>query len=76
MIERLDAAGLVAAADDLAELLRDVTDGGSSVGFLAPLDPAAAKAWWLGLAPGVAAGEILLWMARAGDRVKSEAKRS
>ncbi|MFC5288153.1 hypothetical protein ACFPM7_13920 [Actinokineospora guangxiensis] len=60
MIAPMDPAGLVSAVEDLAELLRDATDGGSSVGFLAPLPPADAKAWWLALVPAVAAGEVRL----------------
>ncbi|GGS32178.1 MULTISPECIES: GNAT family N-acetyltransferase [Actinokineospora] len=69
MIERLDADGLTSAADDLAALLRDVTDTGSSVGFLAPLAEAEAKAWWLDLRPGVSDGSVLLWAARHEGRV-------
>lgn len=65
VVERLDDATLPAAADDLAELLRDVTDNGSSVGFLAPLDLAEAKAWWLALTPSLRSGAVLLWVARA-----------
>ena len=65
----MDPAGLVSAVEDLAELLRDATDGGSSVGFLAPLPPADAKAWWLALVPAVAAGQVRLWVARSAGRV-------
>ncbi|MFF9341272.1 MULTISPECIES: GNAT family N-acetyltransferase [unclassified Streptomyces] len=37
-------------ADGLAALLVDAVDDGASVGFLAPLDPAEAAAWWEGTA--------------------------
>lgn len=38
------------AADGLAALLVDAVDSGASVGFLAPLEPAAAATWWSGVA--------------------------
>ncbi|MGX7828592.1 GNAT family N-acetyltransferase [Actinokineospora sp. 24-640] len=69
MIERLGADGVAAAADELAALLCEVTDGGSSVGFLAPLAVAEARAWWADLAPGVASGDIALWVARVDGRL-------
>ncbi|MEV5972500.1 GNAT family N-acetyltransferase [Streptomyces sp. NPDC051921] len=34
------------AADGLAGLLVDAVDGGASIGYLAPLDPAEAADWW------------------------------
>ncbi|MET8505029.1 GNAT family N-acetyltransferase [Streptomyces sp. NPDC004787] len=34
------------AAGGLAALLVDAVDGGASIGFLAPLEPAEAAAWW------------------------------
>ncbi|MFI8826228.1 GNAT family N-acetyltransferase [Streptomyces sp. NPDC053431] len=34
------------AADGLADLLVDAVADGASIGFLAPLDPAEAAAWW------------------------------
>ncbi|MFD6076346.1 GNAT family N-acetyltransferase [Streptomyces hydrogenans] len=37
-------------ADGLAALLVDAVDGGASVGFLAPVEPAEAVAWWEGTA--------------------------
>ncbi|MGV9266059.1 GNAT family N-acetyltransferase [Kitasatospora sp. NPDC003701] len=64
-IERLTADGLPDAAEQLAGLLVDTVDAGASLGFLAPLDPADATAWWRALAPELAAGRLLLWTARA-----------
>nr|WP_206439782.1 GNAT family N-acetyltransferase [Streptomyces scabichelini] len=61
---RLSAASLLDCADGLADLLADVVDGGSSVGFLAPLDRAAAAAWWRALAPELDAGRRAMWIAR------------
>ncbi|MGW7082771.1 N-acetyltransferase family protein [Streptomyces sp. NPDC054871] len=66
---RLSTEQLIAAADDLAALLADVVDGGSSLGFLAPLDRAAAADWWRGLAPAVADGRLAVWAARDAEQV-------
>ncbi|MEE1928659.1 GNAT family N-acetyltransferase [Streptomyces sp. TRM 70351] len=68
-ITRIDAAELAVHADGLADLLAATVDGGASVGFLAPLDHAAARAWWTAQAPAVADGGTLLWLARSGPRV-------
>lgn len=38
------------APDGLGDLLVDAVAGGASIGFLAPLDPAEAAAWWSGAA--------------------------
>ncbi|MEU1420234.1 GNAT family N-acetyltransferase [Kitasatospora sp. NPDC005751] len=64
-IERLTADALLDSAEQLAALLADTVADGSSLGFLAPLDPAEATAWWRALAPEVEAGRLLLWVARA-----------
>ncbi|MEU6236856.1 GNAT family N-acetyltransferase [Kitasatospora sp. NPDC047058] len=63
-VGRLTADELADAAGQLADLLVDTVDGGSSLGFLAPLDHADAAAWWQALVPDVAAGRLLLWAAR------------
>lgn len=52
---------------ELALLLQDAVDGGASVGFLAPLDAAEARAYWQGVAADVAAGRRLLFAALNGD---------
>ncbi|MFF2042654.1 GNAT family N-acetyltransferase [Kitasatospora sp. NPDC058170] len=64
-ISRLTADGLAAAAPELGALLAATVADGASLGFLAPLDPTAAADWWRALAPDVAAGRLLLWVARA-----------
>lgn len=64
-IERLTADALLDSAEQLAALLADTVADGSSLGFLAPLDPTEATAWWRALAPEVEAGRLLLWVARA-----------
>lgn len=66
---RLSSDRLASSADDLGALLADVVNGGSSLGFLAPLDRASAADWWRGLAPAVADGRLAVWTARDGERV-------
>ncbi|MEU8678249.1 GNAT family N-acetyltransferase [Streptomyces sp. NPDC048560] len=60
---------LVTYADELAALLVETVNGGSSVGFLAPLDRGEAAAWWRQRAASVDAGHHLVWLARDGERV-------
>lgn len=66
---RLDDQQLADRVEELAELLIDTVDGGASVGFLAPLDRAAAVAWWKERAAAVAAGRLAVWAAADGHRV-------
>ncbi|KND25085.1 GNAT family N-acetyltransferase [Streptomyces acidiscabies] len=61
-IVRLDPSAL----DGLADLLVEVVDDGASVGFLAPLDPAEALAWWSARA---ADPRLAVWVAYDGPRV-------
>ncbi|HEU5332822.1 MAG TPA: GNAT family N-acetyltransferase [Actinocrinis sp.] len=68
-IARLSAEELLAASGQFAELLMDVVDGGASLGFLAPLAPADAAAWWESLAPAVDDGQLRVWAAQEGGRV-------
>ncbi|MGW2181106.1 N-acetyltransferase family protein [Streptomyces sp. NPDC001732] len=60
---------LVTYADELAALLVDAVDSGSSVGFLAPLDRGVAAAWWRERAEAVDAGLLRVWIARDAERV-------
>ncbi|WP_326764223.1 GNAT family N-acetyltransferase [Streptomyces sp. NBC_01591] len=71
MIEIVTVSGpeLVTYADELAALLVDTVDGGSSVGFLAPLDRDSAAAWWRERAGAVDAGRLQVWIARDAERV-------
>ncbi|GAA2791710.1 GNAT family N-acetyltransferase [Saccharopolyspora taberi] len=68
-IRRLTADELLASAEEFGSLLVDTVDSGASVGFLAPLDHAAATAWWTAVAPGVAAGGTVVWAARVDGRI-------
>jgi GNAT superfamily N-acetyltransferase len=49
--------------EELADLLIDCVDSGASVGFMHPLAPARAAAFWRGIAKGVAAGQRALLVA-------------
>lgn len=53
----------------LAVLLRDAVDGGASLGFLPPLDPAEAGMYWRGAEADIRTGRRILVIARAGARV-------
>jgi GNAT superfamily N-acetyltransferase len=68
IVTRLTETQLDASIEGLADLLVDTVDGGASVGFLAPLDRAAAVAWWKGRAATSAAGQFAVWTAQDGDR--------
>ena len=52
-----------AHVEGLADVLIDCIDGGASVSFMHPLAPAKARAFWRGVAAGVAAGERALLVA-------------
>ncbi|MCM2415542.1 GNAT family N-acetyltransferase [Streptomyces sp. RKAG290] len=60
---------LVTYADELAALLVETVETGSSVGFLAPLDRGAAACWWRERAASVEAGSLQVWIARDGERI-------
>ncbi|NEE61526.1 GNAT family N-acetyltransferase, partial [Streptomyces sp. SID8455] len=49
---------LVTYADEMAELLVETVEEGSSVGFLAPLDREKAAVWWRERAGAVESGEV------------------
>jgi predicted acetyltransferase/L-amino acid N-acyltransferase YncA len=55
-------------AEELVELLRDSVSGGASVGYLWPLDPASAHAYWRGVLGALDAGNRM-WIARDGERI-------
>lgn len=69
VISRLDGSPPRSLVEELADLLVDTVHGGASIGFLAPLDRAAAVAWWEERVNAVAAGGLAVWVARDGDRV-------
>lgn len=55
-----DAAPCIA---ELAEVLVDCVEGGASVSFMHPMTPDKARAFWRGVADGVARGERVLLVA-------------
>ncbi|MBO1415944.1 GNAT family N-acetyltransferase [Streptomyces sp. FH025] len=65
VVGELSAEELDGAAEELAGLLVETVHGGASVGFLAPLEPSEATAWWRALGPDVAAGRLVVWAVRA-----------
>ena len=67
-IEPLTAAAARAAEPALVEILRDCVDSGASVGFLPPLKPATASAYWRTVFSALEDGaRVLLVARRAGD---------
>ncbi|GCD94801.1 GNAT family N-acetyltransferase [Embleya hyalina] len=68
-ITRLTVDDFRAGIANLADLLVDVVAGGSSVGFVTPLDHAAAAAWWRSLDSSVADGSRRVWVARGPNGV-------
>jgi len=63
-IDSLTAAETPALLPALAALLRDAVNHGAALGFLAPLTPDAATAYWQQVATEVAAGQRVLLVAR------------
>ena len=59
----LSAADFTATVPALGDLLVDTVGSGASVGFLASLDPGAARAWWTARRPAVADGSLRVWVA-------------
>jgi GNAT superfamily N-acetyltransferase len=68
-VNRLSELQVQDCAGELAELLADTVESGASIGFLAPMDGAAALAWWRERAPAVAAGRLAVWAAHERDRL-------
>lgn len=73
-IERLDGDGALAAVTALAEILRDSVKNGASVGFMDWNTSADIEAFWRGIAAEVAAGRILLFVARDGSGIVGTAQ--
>ena len=66
-VSRLDAGGIDAVRGRLGELLIDSVANGASVGFLAPLSPEHAAAYWAKVAKAVAEGSRILLVATGPD---------
>lgn len=65
IVSRLDEDQLADCVDQLADLLVDTVEGGASIGFLAPLDRAEARAWWKARVDG----RFAVWVALDGGRI-------
>jgi len=65
-ISRVDGASFAALRPRLGALLIDSVEHGASVGFLAPLEPAAADAYWRRIEHGVTDGRVVLLVASLG----------
>jgi GNAT superfamily N-acetyltransferase len=66
-VEAFTAEAAAREAPALAALLEDAVHHGASVGFLPPMRPGEAAAYWESVAAAVRAGERVLLVARAGD---------
>ncbi len=56
--------------DELAEVLHDCVHGGASVSFMLPFSVDDARAFWRGVAEGVARGERALVVAEVDGRIR------
>jgi acetyltransferase len=63
-VEPITEAQLSSCRAALVALLRDVVDGGASVGFLPPLAETEAGAYWDSVAGALRGGGRRLWIAR------------
>jgi acetyltransferase len=63
-LSTLTADEAASSLDALTHLLRDVVDGGASIGFLPPLAEDEARAYWQGVVTDMRAGTRVLLVAR------------
>jgi ribosomal protein S18 acetylase RimI-like enzyme len=63
----VETSSLEAVRPALCELLVDAVENGASVGFLAPLDPADADAYWRRVEAAVVEGRVMLLAAALAD---------
>ncbi|MBL8362255.1 MAG: GNAT family N-acetyltransferase [Rubrivivax sp.] len=63
-----------AELQQLAEVLMDCVAGGASVGFMQPLAPERARAFWRGVAAGVERGERVLLVAEDAEGIAGTAQ--
>lgn len=68
-VHRLNAVN-AAQLEDLAEVLHDCVQGGASVSFMLPFSLEEARAFWRGVAEGVARGERALVVAEVDGRLR------
>lgn len=68
-IKRINAEQLEPLLPQMVALLRDVVDGGASVGFLPPLSEDEARTYWLEVLLAIQGPHKLLWVALEGGLV-------
>ncbi|RVU43738.1 GNAT family N-acetyltransferase [Rubrivivax rivuli] len=68
-LRRLNAVN-AGQLEDLAEVLHDCVHGGASVSFMLPFSLDEARAFWRGVAEGVARGERALVVAEVDGRLR------
>lgn len=68
-IVELDAAGVEAAIDGLAEVLADCVNGGASVNFMLPYSADDAAQFFRKVAAAVARGDTILIVAKLDGRI-------
>jgi GNAT superfamily N-acetyltransferase len=73
-IEPVTARNLPGVQDGLAGLLRDVVNGGGTVGFLPPLSADEAAAYWRGVGEALAGGGRRLLVARRNGQLVGTAQ--
>jgi len=66
-VQELSEVAALSLKSGLGALLKDVVDGGASVGFLPPLGAEDASAYWVSVAAALKGGGRRLWIARAAD---------
>jgi ribosomal protein S18 acetylase RimI-like enzyme len=66
-VQELSAAATLSLKSGLSALLKDVVDGGASVGFLPSLSAEEASAYWDSVAAALEDGGRCLWIARSAD---------
>ena len=74
IIEPLSAAPNAADLSDLGALLRNVVEGGASIGFMLPLAEAEIASFWSGVIAGASAGQRLVFVARDAGRIVGSAQ--
>ena len=67
LITTLASADLETALPQLVALFQDAIDSGAALGFLPPLTAEAAAAYWQRVGEGVAAGSLVLLVAREAN---------
>jgi GNAT superfamily N-acetyltransferase len=67
-IRRIERAGDEALLEGLMELLADCVHAGASIGFLAPLAPEAARAYWKEILDSLSPN-LAVWVAERSGRV-------